>query len=126
MGYASSAVRTWSDARSASEYTATEAMPISRRVRVTRTAISPRLATRTLRKGRGMGGWDPGGKTGYVIPSMPAEPPNLAFDFSPRQPPPPPEEPRPLTVAELDRAIKGSLDESFARSVWVEGEVADA
>jgi exodeoxyribonuclease VII large subunit len=58
---------------------------------------------------------------------MPPEPPNLAFDFSPRQPPPPPpEEPRPLTVAELDRAIKGSLDESFARSVWVEGEVADA
>src|ERR1019366_4642273 len=30
-------------------------MPISRRVRVTRTAISPRLATRTLRKVRGMG-----------------------------------------------------------------------
>jgi exodeoxyribonuclease VII large subunit len=29
-------------------------------------------------------------------------------------------------VAELDRAIKGSLDESFAASVWVEGEVADA
>src|ERR1700727_1240068 len=29
-------------------------MPISRRVRVTRTAISPRLATRTLRKVRGM------------------------------------------------------------------------
>jgi len=57
---------------------------------------------------------------------MPAEPPNLAFDFSPRPPPPPPEEPRALTVAELDRAIKGSLDESFARSVWVEGEVADA
>jgi exodeoxyribonuclease VII large subunit len=59
---------------------------------------------------------------------MSADPPNLAFDFTPRQPqpPPPPEEPRPLTVAELDRAIKGSLEESFARSVWVEGEVADA
>ncbi len=56
MGYASSAIRTWSDARSASEYTATAAMPISRSVRMTRTAISPRLATRTLRKVRFMFG----------------------------------------------------------------------
>jgi exodeoxyribonuclease VII large subunit len=51
---------------------------------------------------------------------------SLSFDFTPRKPPPPPEEPRPLTVAELDRAIKGSLDEAFATAVWVEGEVADA
>src|SRR5215218_8068216 len=34
--------------RSASEYTATEAMPSSSSARITRTAISPRLATRTL------------------------------------------------------------------------------
>ena len=58
---------------------------------------------------------------------MPDDPPNLAFDFSPpRAAPPPPEEPRPLTVAELDRAIKGSLEESFVTGVWVEGEVTDA
>jgi exodeoxyribonuclease VII large subunit len=58
----------------------------------------------------------------------PPDPPNLAFDFAPRKPPapPPPEEPRALTVGELDRAIKGSLEESFVTGVWVEGEVADA
>jgi exodeoxyribonuclease VII large subunit len=47
----------------------------------------------------------------------------LSFDFTPRKPP---EEPRPLSVAELDRAIKGSLDDAFANAVWVEGEVVDA
>jgi exodeoxyribonuclease VII large subunit len=59
---------------------------------------------------------------------VPSDDGSLSFDFTPRQPkaPPPPEEPRPLTVAELDRAIKGSLDEAFATGVWVEGEVADA
>jgi hypothetical protein len=46
---ASSAMRTCSDVRSASEKTATEAISISRSVRITRTAISPRLAIRTLR-----------------------------------------------------------------------------
>jgi len=46
---ASSAMRTCSEVRSASEYTATLAIPISRRVRITRTAISPRLAIRILR-----------------------------------------------------------------------------
>lgn len=56
---------------------------------------------------------------------MPSDDRSLSFDFTPRKPPPP-EEPRALTVAELDRAIKGSLDESFAQPVWVEGEVADA
>jgi exodeoxyribonuclease VII large subunit len=58
----------------------------------------------------------------------PADPPNLAFDFTPRKPPPPPPEPEPraLTVAELDRAIQGRLEDGFASSVWVEGEVADA
>ncbi len=63
------------------------------------------------------------------MPSEPPDPPNLAFDFSPRKPPapptPPPEPPRALTVAELDRAIKGTLEESFVNGVWVEGEVAD-
>ena len=61
------------------------------------------------------------------MPSDPPDPPNLAFDFSPRKPPapPPPQEPRALTVAELDRAIKGTLEESFVNGVWVEGEVAD-
>jgi exodeoxyribonuclease VII large subunit len=29
-------------------------------------------------------------------------------------------------VAELDRAIKGSLDDAFAQALWVEGEVGDA
>jgi exodeoxyribonuclease VII large subunit len=61
------------------------------------------------------------------VPNEPPDPPNLAFDFSPRKPPPPPPapEPRALTVAELDRAIKGSLEESFVNGVWVEGEVGD-
>ncbi len=50
---------------------------------------------------------------------------SLSFDFTPARPPAD-EEPRPLSVAELDRAIRGAVDESFARAVWVEGEVADA
>src|SRR4051812_7723608 len=41
-------MRTWRASRSRSEYTATVAMPSSRQVRMTRTAISPRLAMRTL------------------------------------------------------------------------------
>src|SRR5689334_22651286 len=48
MRNASSAYATWSEPRSASEYTATEPAPSSRRVRKMRTAISPRLATKTL------------------------------------------------------------------------------
>jgi exodeoxyribonuclease VII large subunit len=57
---------------------------------------------------------------------------SLSFDFTPAQTagaPPPSradEEPRPLTVAELDRAIKGAVEDGFANAVWVEGEVADA
>src|SRR3954470_2988928 len=39
---------TCSDDRSASEYTAIDGIAISRHVRMIRTAISPRLATRTL------------------------------------------------------------------------------
>src|SRR5512141_1257553 len=48
MGYASSAARTWGARRSASEYTATEAIPSSRHARVIRSAISPRFATSTF------------------------------------------------------------------------------
>jgi len=66
--------------------------------------------------------------------------PTLPFDFTPRQEPKPPEresvaaaqpgprveEPRALTVAELDRSIRTMLDASFDRAVWVEGEVTGA
>src|SRR5579862_3339738 len=48
MWNASSAMRTWRAPRSASEYTATVAIPISRQARITRTAISPRFAMRTF------------------------------------------------------------------------------
>src|SRR3954451_4742886 len=46
--YASVARRTCWDSRSASEYTATDGMPSSSSARITRTAISPRLATSTF------------------------------------------------------------------------------
>ena len=49
---------------------------------------------------------------------------SLSFDFT--RPPPAPEPPKALSVAELDRAIRGALDDSFVDAVWVEGEVADA
>ena len=53
---------------------------------------------------------------------------SLSFDFTLKAPQPVPviEEPAPLTVGELDRAIKGAIDGAFSTSVWVEGEVADA
>ena len=51
---------------------------------------------------------------------------SLSFDFTPKTPPPVDEPPPPLTVAELDRAIKGALDGAFDVAVWVEGEVTDA
>lgn len=51
---------------------------------------------------------------------------SLSFDFSPRSNQPADPQPRPLTVAELDRAIRSALDDAFARAVWVEGEIADA
>src|SRR5213083_714507 len=44
---AESAARTWGASRSASEYTATASSPSSWQARITRRAISPRLATRT-------------------------------------------------------------------------------
>jgi exodeoxyribonuclease VII large subunit len=47
----------------------------------------------------------------------------LPLDFSPKKPP---EEPRALTVAELDRAIRGAVEDAFRAAAWVEGEVADA
>ena len=50
MAHASSAARTWRAPRSHAEYTATEDSPMSRHARMIRTAISPRFATRTLRK----------------------------------------------------------------------------
>src|SRR5436309_2370994 len=56
MGYASSAVSTWSEARSGSLKSAIEVMSSSRSVRMTRTAISPRLAISTRRKRAGMTG----------------------------------------------------------------------
>jgi exodeoxyribonuclease VII large subunit len=55
---------------------------------------------------------------------VPADDHSLSLDFAPRKPRD--EEPRALTVGELDRAIKGALDGSFADAVWVEGEVSDA
>src|SRR5699024_8605812 len=45
---ATSASCTWAASRSASLYTPTERIPSRRSVRITRTAISPRLATRTV------------------------------------------------------------------------------
>src|SRR5215470_15470498 len=48
MATASSASLTWGHAASASEWTAIERMPSARQARITRRAISPRLATRTL------------------------------------------------------------------------------
>lgn len=80
-----------------------------------RTAISPRLATRTLRNAR---------LIGLMLRVPVPDDPWLSFDFTPRRPPDP--EPRPLTVAELDRAIKSAVDDGFANPVWVEGEVSDA
>src|SRR5216110_3568273 len=50
MHTSSSAKRTWSDSRSASEYTSTVWMPSSRQARMIRSAISPRLAIRILSK----------------------------------------------------------------------------
>src|SRR5947209_4882300 len=50
IAYASSAMRTCKESRSTSEYTATDAMPNSRQARITRTAISPRLAIRIFLK----------------------------------------------------------------------------
>ena len=49
--WASSAIRTKTASRSGSAYTATLAIPLSLQARITRTAISPRLAIRTFWSG---------------------------------------------------------------------------
>src|SRR5688572_3934807 len=51
-----SATRTWPASRSASLYTTTVRRPSSRQARMIRTAISPRLATKTVRNGSGAAG----------------------------------------------------------------------
>jgi exodeoxyribonuclease VII large subunit len=51
---------------------------------------------------------------------------SLSFDFTPKVRQPSDNEPRPLTVAELDRAIKGAVEDAFSAPVWVEGEVTGA
>jgi exodeoxyribonuclease VII large subunit len=55
-----------------------------------------------------------------------AEERSLTLDFAPRPPKPVDDEPRALSVGELDRALKGAVEEAFSGPVWVEGEVADA
>src|SRR3954466_9524114 len=63
MQTSSSAKRTCRDSRSASEYTATVWMPSSRHARMTRSAISPRLAIRTflnISPSRGRFAFEPG------------------------------------------------------------------
>jgi exodeoxyribonuclease VII large subunit len=52
----------------------------------------------------------------------------LPFDFSAKfpPPPPPPEEPRALSVGELNRMIRRAVEEGFERPAWVEGEVVGA
>jgi exodeoxyribonuclease VII large subunit len=65
-------------------------------------------------------------------PPKPADAPAPPREQSPepaREPAPGPpraEPPGPLSVAELDRAIRGALEDGFARDVWVEGEVTGA
>jgi exodeoxyribonuclease VII large subunit len=63
------------------------------------------------------------------VPLAPPEDGSLSFDFTPKAvkaPDPPDREPRPLSVAELDRAIKGAVEDAFSAPVWVEGEVTGA
>jgi exodeoxyribonuclease VII large subunit len=59
-----------------------------------------------------------------MLPALVPDERSLSFDFAPARVAD--EEPRPLTVAELDRAIKGAVEDGFVNAVWVEGEVADA
>jgi exodeoxyribonuclease VII large subunit len=51
---------------------------------------------------------------------------SLSLDFTARPARPAEEEPRPLTVGELDRTIKGAVEGAFQGAVWVEGEVTDS
>lgn len=62
-------------------------------------------------------------------PVVPPEDHTLSFDFTPKEARPAPAPipaPRPLTVAELDRVIRGAVEEAFSAPVWVEGEVTGA
>ncbi len=66
---------------------------------------------------------------GYVAVTVVRPTSSLPLDFTPRAQSatvPEPEVPRALTVGELDRAIKQSLDVSFEAPFWVEGEVTGA
>jgi exodeoxyribonuclease VII large subunit len=51
---------------------------------------------------------------------------SLSLDFTARSAKPAEEEPRPLTVGELDRSIRDAVEGAFQGAVWVEGEVADS
>src|SRR5271170_156294 len=100
-----------------------------------RTCRAPRLATRTLSKGRGMrprhiappsrGRHGIAMEVGSLYSRGKVKDPTLPFDFTVR-PEPKSAPPRALSVAELDRAIRTSLDASFEHAVWVEGEVTSA
>jgi exodeoxyribonuclease VII large subunit len=59
-------------------------------------------------------------------PPLVPEDRSLSFDFTAKVPKPADNEPRALTVAELDRAIKGAVEDAFSTPVWVEGEVSGA
>src|SRR5438046_782143 len=64
-----SARRTWRASLSASECTATVSMPSSRQARITRTAISPRLAVKTFLNRNAFAPWNT-----QVLSTRPAVP----------------------------------------------------
>src|SRR5512145_3187982 len=72
MATAWSASATWGQPASASEWTAMARMPSARQARITRRAISPRLATRTLASTRsgGADGLDAGHVEGVDAPAL--------------------------------------------------------
>ncbi|MGD0674618.1 MAG: exodeoxyribonuclease VII large subunit [Polyangiaceae bacterium] len=51
---------------------------------------------------------------------------SLSFDFTPKSAMPPEEERRPMSVAELDRAVRDAVETAFSSALWVEGEISDA
>ncbi len=94
MHTSSSAKRTCSDSRSASEYTATVSMPSSWHARMMRRAISPRLAIRTfwnkdLSPSSKRARLPPGARRAGVgstgLPSRPGAPPIFAYAGSTRK-----------------------------------------
>src|SRR5579885_1950427 len=92
MHTSSSAKRTCSDSRSASEYTATVCTPSSRHARMTRSAISPRFAIRTslnmtsCQSGRSEefigAGFAAGRKSGHPVPRSPSSLGLTTFGFA--------------------------------------------